>query len=110
VDSSCIAERRGKKYSYKQMTDQVEPQLKMVKKVNSCKIKVVSSKTKADKVVCSVLTVQSFVITVGGKDSIFDQQTTVEDTWKKINGKYKIIGIKTIKESLKQDGVLVPNN
>lgn len=110
VDPSCVAERKGKKISYKEMTDQVEPQLKMVKKVNSCKIQIVSSKSKAGKVICTVLTKQSFVINIGGKDSIFDQETSVEDTWKKIGGKYKIVGIKTIKESLKQDGVLIPNN
>ena len=110
VDPSCFAQRKGKKVSYKQLTDLVEPQMKMVKKVNSCKIQVLSSKTKAGKVVCTVLTTQSFVISVNGKDSVFDQVTTVEDSWKKINGKFKIIEINTIKESLKQDGVIVPSN
>lgn len=110
VDPSCTSERRGKKVTYKQMTDQVEPQMKMIKKVNSCKIQVVSSKTKAGKTVCTVLTTQSFVIPVGGKDSVFDQITTVEDTWKKIGGKFKIVEIKTIKETLKKDGVLIPSN
>lgn len=110
VDPSCIAIRRGKTITYKTMTEQVEPQLKMVKKVNSCKIQIVSSKTKSGKVICTVLTTQTFVINVGGKDSVFDQVTTVEDTWKKIAGKYKIVEIRTINESLKQDGVLIPNN
>jgi hypothetical protein len=110
VDPSCTSERKGKKLSYKQMTDQVEPQMKMVKKVNSCKIQVVSSKSKAGKTICTVLTTQSFVIAVGGKDSVFDQVTTVEDTWKKINGRYKIVEIKPIKESIKQDGISISNN
>jgi hypothetical protein len=110
VDPSCVSSRKGKVVTYKQMTDMVEPQMKMVKKVNSCKIQVVSSKTKAGKTICTVLTTQSFVINVGGKDSTFDQVTTVEDTWKKIGGKFKIVEIKTIKETLKQDGAIVPNN
>jgi len=110
VDPGCVSTRKGKVVTYKQMTDMVEPQMKMVKKVNSCKIQVVASKTKAGKTICTVLTTQSFVINVGGKDSTFDQVTTVEDTWKKIGGKYKIVEIKTIKETLKQDGAIVPNS
>ena len=108
VDPSCVAERKGKKLSYKQMGDQFEQQMRVIKKVNSCKIQILSSKSKAGKVVCIVETTQSFVIAVEAKDSVFDQVSVAEDTWKKINGKYKIVGIKMTKESLKQDGKAFP--
>ena len=110
VDPSCVIQRKGRKVSYKQMTDQIEAQMKAIKKVNSCKIQILYSKSSGGKVVCTTETIQSFVIPIDGKDSTFDQISTVDDTWKKINGKYKIVEIKTIKETLKRDGVVIPNN
>jgi hypothetical protein len=107
VDPSCVEERKGKKISYKQLTDQVDQQMKVIKKVNSCKIQVVSSKTKGSKTICTVLTTQSFVIAIEGKDSVFDEVSTVEDIWLRIKGKYKIVGIRAVKEVLKQDGKVI---
>ncbi len=107
VDPSCEEDRKGKKTSYKKLTAAVEQQMKMIKKVNSCKIQVTASKTKGGKTVCTVETQQAFVISIQGKDHVFEVVSVVEDTWKKINGKFKIVGIKVIKETLKQDGKVI---
>ena len=107
VDPSCVAERKGKKTTYKKLTEQVELQMKLIKKVNSCKIRILSSRSKGTKSICLVQTVQSFIIAIDGKDSVFDEVSTVEDTWQRIDGKYKIVGIKTLEETLKQDGKVI---
>ena len=107
VDPSCEEDRKGKKTSYKKLTDAVEQQMKLIKKVNSCQILVTSSKTKGGNTVCSVETKQSFIVAIEGKDRVFDVVSVVEDSWKKIGGRYKIVGIKAIKETLKQDGKVI---
>ncbi len=107
VDPNCVEDRNGKKTTAAQMIQSFERQMKLIKKVNACKIEVTNSKSKGGKVVCTVETKQSFVIAVKGKDSVFDVISVVEDTWQKVNGKYKIIGMKSIKDTLKQDGKLV---
>ena len=107
VDPSCVADHNGKKTTYKQLTAQIEPQLRAIKKVNVCKVQILNSKTKSGKTLCLVETTEQVVIPVGGKDSIFDIVSTVEDTWQKISGKYKIVGIRTIKETIKQDGKVI---
>ena len=107
VDLSCIEDRKGKKLNYKQLIDQIEPQIKAVKKVNSCKVQILDSKTKGQKTICTVQTTQSVIYFIRGKDSLIDVVSTVEDTWQKVNGKYKIVGIKTIKETIKQDGKVI---
>lgn len=105
ADPSCVAILDGKnKINFKQMTKLMDQQLKMVKKFNSCKIKILSSKQKGDLVVCNIENTQSFVMDINGTDSLFAGTSIVEDTWKKINGKYKLVSIKTIKENFKQDG------
>ena len=110
VDPSCVIQRKSKRVSYKQMTDQIEAQMKAIKKVSACKIQILNSKSVDGRVLCLVETTLSFVIPIDGKDSVFDQVSTVSDTWKKVNGKFKIVEIKTIKETLKRDGVVIPNN
>jgi hypothetical protein len=107
VDPSCVAERKGKKTLYKELSSQIEPQMKLVKKVTSCRIQILESKVKGGKIICNVKTTQSFIIAVEGKDSVFDEVSIVEDSWQKIGDKYKIVGIKTIKETIKQDGRVI---
>ena len=107
VDPSCVEERNGKKRSYKKLTEAVEQQMKLFKKVNACQIRVVSSKIKGPIMVCTIETKQSFVVAIEGRDSVFDVFSVVEDSWKKIGGKYKIVGIRAIRETLKQDGKVI---
>lgn len=105
ADPSCVAILDGKnKISFKKMSELMDKQLKMVKKFNSCKIKILSSKQKGDLVICNIENTQSFVMDINGTDSLFAGTSVVEDTWKKINGKYKLVSIKTVKENFKQDG------
>jgi hypothetical protein len=105
ADPSCVAILDGKnKINFKQMSKLMDQQLKMVKKFNSCKIRILSSKQKGDLIICNVENTQSFVMDLNGTDSLFAGTSIVEDTWKKINGKYKLVAIKTIKENFKQDG------
>lgn len=102
VDPSCTALVEGQKLSSTRLLVLMEQQMAQIQKVTKCEITVMKFGKAKDTLVCTVQTKQAFVLSVNKKPVKFDGVTMAEDTWKKVGGKYKIVGMKILRDSTSQ--------
>lgn len=102
VDPSCTALVEGQKLSSTRLLVLMEQQMAQIQKVTKCEITVMKFGKAKDTLVCTVQTKQAFVLSVNKKPVKFDGVTMAEDTWKKVGSKYKIVGMKILRDSTSQ--------